>query len=105
MAATVTITNRKTVAVGDRLHARCTVTEAGTYAAGGTVITAKQLGLTYIEAAFPVKPNTIALDVSWDQVPGTTIKIETFKEDTISGIEAEITGNVTTVYSLLVVGI
>lgn len=104
MAATATISKLKVSAVGDRIHSRCTVTESGTYSAGGTPITAAALGLKYIEAAFPSPVNAAGISVAWNQTPGTSINILTYDEDNTSGVEAQFVGTAAAVYSLLVVG-
>lgn len=104
MAATVTLANIKRVAVGDRYHVRAKVTESGTYSTGGTPITAASLGLKYIEHVTVSPPNAAGIHVAWNQTPGTSVNIVSYDEDNISGVEAEISGTVTTVYSILAIG-
>jgi len=102
--ATGTISNLKTAAVADRFHARAKVTESGTYAAGGTTITAASLGLRYIEQLVVSPPDTAGYHVAWDQVVGASVKVKTYDEGDISGIEAEVSGTVAHVYSILAIG-
>ena len=103
--STAALANIRVVAVGDRLHARARVTQSGTYAAGGSVITALSLGLRFIEQVFLSPPDTAGYHVAWDQVTGASIKVKTYDEDNISGVEAEVSGTVTHVYSILVIGV
>lgn len=102
--ATAALSNIKRAPVGDRTHVRAKVTESGSYSSGGTSITAAALGLRYIEALYVSPPNAAGIHVAWDQSVGTSTKVVTYDEDNISGIEAEISGTVSTVYSILAIG-
>lgn len=89
MAATTTIAQLRKTAVGERFQVVAKVTESGTYTAGGSPITAAQLGLRYIEQVFISRENAIKQDQAWDKTPGTSVNIVTYVEDGTTGIEAE----------------
>lgn len=105
MAATTTVSNIRRAPVGERFHVRAKVTESGTYTSGGSPITAKQLGLNYIEQVFVSPPNAAGIHVAWDQTAGTSINIVTYDEDNTSGVEAEFSGTAAAVYSILAIGV
>jgi hypothetical protein len=104
MAATVTVSNIKRVAVGDRFHVRAKVVESGTYSSGGSPVTAASLGLRYIESIHPSPPNAAGIHVAWDQTAGTSVNILTYDENDISGVEAQFSGTAAAVYSILAIG-
>ncbi len=105
MAATTTLAQIRKSAVGERFHVVAKVTESGTYATGGSPITAAQLGLKYIEQVFISRENAIKQDQAWDKTPGTSVNIVTYVEDGTTGIEAEHgASTATAVYNILAIG-
>lgn len=105
MAATTTLSQIRKSAVGERFHVVAKVTESGTYSAGGSPITAAQLGLKYIEQVFISRENAVRNDQAWDKTPGTSVNIKTFVEDAVSGIEVEHGASTAdAVYNVLAIG-
>lgn len=99
------ITASKTVLgnVGTRKSAKGTLTLSGTYTAGGEVVTARSIGLEFIEELFLNGPNLAGITAIWDG-GNVTAKVVVYDEDNTSGISAPITGAVTGAISYLAFG-
>lgn len=105
MAATTTLSQIRRSVSGERTQVTAKVTESGTYSAGGSPITAAQLGLKYIEQVFISRQSAVKNDQAWDKTPGTSVNILTYVEDAISGIEAEHGASTAdAVYNILAIG-
>lgn len=100
--ATATVSLLKVSVQGDRKTARAKITESGTYATGGTSITAASLGLRYVEQLIVTRAPTATEDQAWDGSPGTTVKVLTFTD---AGTEVQHAASATTsVYFVLAIG-
>lgn len=100
--ATAAVSSLKVSVQGDRKTARAKITESGSYATGGTSITAQSLGLVYVEQLIVTRAPTATEDQAWDGTPGTTVKVLTFTD---GGTEVQHTVSATTsVYYILAIG-
>lgn len=90
--------------MGDRKAHRAKITMSD-YDTGGEAITAKELGMIYVEELFISQPDAAGIDWRWDQTAGTSVTVLAYDEDDISGVAAEHADAANTdVFTVLAIG-